>query len=123
MLKILLDEQISSRVGEGLRRVGDNAEVHWMSEWDGGRFLGQDDLLILREAANQGLTLVTYDRKTIPPILKTLAEQNREHGGVVFVDEKTIYPAEISSLIRALRQLWEATGQWEWTNRVYFLRR
>ena len=32
-------------------------------------------------------SLVTYDRRTIPPLLKTWAESGLHHGGVVFVDE------------------------------------
>jgi hypothetical protein len=64
----------------------------------------------------------TYLR-IIPPLLKTWAEENRLHGGVVFVDEKTISPADIGGLIRALTQLSKETGRWNWTNRIYFLRR
>jgi hypothetical protein len=55
-----------------------------MVEWEDGYFLGQEDSACLREAAAQGLTLVTHDRRTIPPLLKTWAEEGRTHGGVVF---------------------------------------
>jgi hypothetical protein len=41
-----------------------------MVEWDKGHFLGQEDSACMREAAAQGLTLVTYDWRTIPPLLK-----------------------------------------------------
>jgi hypothetical protein len=69
------------------------------------------------------LTLVTYDRRTIPPLLKTWAEEGRKPGGVIFVDEKTISPADIGGLVRALIQLFKETGRWDWTDRVCFLRR
>ena len=75
------------------------------------------------EAAKQRLTLVTYDRRTIPPLLKIWAEEGQEHGGVIFVDEKTISPGDIGGLVRALTQLFKETGKWEWRGRVYFLRR
>jgi hypothetical protein len=94
-----------------------------MAEWEDGNFLGQDDSACLREAAAMGLTLVTYDRRTIPPLLKAWAEEGREHGGVVFVDEKTISQANIGGLVRALTELARETIDWDWTNRVYFLRR
>ena len=43
-------------------------------------------------SCNQKLTLVTYDRRTIPPLLKDWAEEGRPHAGVIFVDEKDHLP-------------------------------
>jgi hypothetical protein len=123
MLKLLLDEHLSPDVANGLRRRNRAIEVRYMVEWEDGRFLGQDDSACLREAAAQRLTLVTYDRRTIPPLLKTWAEEERTHGGVIFVDEKTTSPADIGGLVWALTRLARETGNWDWTNRVCFLRR
>ncbi len=127
MLKLLLDEHISPAVENGLRRRIRALEigciVECLVEWEDTYFLGQEDSACLREAAAQGLTLVTYDRRTIPLLLKTWAEEGRAHGGVVFVDEKTISPADIGGLDWALSRLARETGNWDWTNRAYFLRR
>jgi hypothetical protein len=121
MLKLLLDEHISSGVAAGLRRRSRTLVVHAMAEWEGGNFLGQDDAVCLREAAAQGLTLVTYDLRTIPPLLKAWAEEGRSHGGVVFVDEKTISLAEIGGLVFSLSRLAREAGKWDWTNQIVFL--
>ena len=123
MLKLLLDEHISPGVADGLKRRHRPLVVHWMAEWEKGNFLGQDDSACLLEAAAQRLTLVTYDRRTIPPLLKTWAEEGRRHGGVIFVDEKTISPADIGTLVLALSKLFKETGKWDWADRVFFLRR
>jgi hypothetical protein len=123
MLKLLLDEHISPEVATGLRRRSRSHSVRALVEWEDGNFLGQDDSACMREAALQGLTLVTYDRRTIPPLLKAWAEEDRKHGGVIFVDEKTIAQADIGGLVKALLELSRETGDWDWTNRIYFLRR
>jgi hypothetical protein len=123
MLKLLLDEHISPDVAGGLRRRNPAVEIHTMAAWESGRFLGLDDRACLLQAAAQQLTLVTYDRRTIPPLLKTWAEEERSHGGVIFVDEKTISPADIGGLVRALTQLARETGDSDWSNRIFFLRR
>ena len=60
----------------------------YMVEWEAGSFLGQDDAACLQSAFAQRLTLVTYDRRTIPPLLKAWAEEGRHHGGVIFVDSR-----------------------------------
>jgi hypothetical protein len=123
MLKLLLDEHISPTVADGLRRRNRLLAVSCLAEWEGGEFLGQQDSACLEQAAAQGLTLVTYDRRTIPPLLKAWAEEGRRHGGVIFVDQKTILPSDIGALVRALSELSRKTAKWHWTNRVCFLRR
>jgi hypothetical protein len=123
MLKLLLDEHISPAVADGLRRRHRSLVVFCLAEWEGGEFLGQQDSACLQQAAAQRLTLVTYDRRTIPPLLKAWAEAERKHGGVILVDEKTISPSDTGGLVRALSNLSSKTAKWDWTNRVCFLRR
>jgi len=123
MLRLLLDEHISPRVADGLRRRNRLLVVSCLAEWEEGEFLGQQDSACLQQAAVQGLTLVTYDRRTSPPLLKAWGEEERKHGGVIFVDEKTISPSDTRGLVRALSNLLRKTDKWDWTSRVCFLRR
>jgi hypothetical protein len=123
MLKFLLDEHVSPRVAGGLLRRKPSLVAHPMAEWKDGALLGQDDSACLLEAATHRMTLVTYDCRTIPLLLKSWAEEGRSHGGVIFVDEKTISPANIGGLARALFRLYRETCKWDWTDRVVFLRR
>lgn len=122
MLRLLLDEHISPRVATGLRRRNRGLMVHSLVEWQEGDFLGQDDSACLQAAFSHRLTLVTYDRRTIPPLLKTWAEEGRHHGGIVFVDDKTVSPSNIGALVRALSSLAGETRLWDWTDRVCYLR-
>jgi hypothetical protein len=123
MLRLLLDEHVAPAVAAGLRRRNMALVIHAMRDWERGAFLGRDDEACLTEAARQGLTLVTYDRRTVPPLLKSWAEQGRSHGGVIFVDEKTIAPADVGGLVRALAALVRGAGKQEWNNRICFLGR
>jgi hypothetical protein len=118
MLKLLLDEHISPQVANGVQSRNRVLVIHSMVQWESGNFIGKEDVVCLLEAAKQGLTLVTYDRRTIPPLLKLWAEEGRSHGGVIFVDEKTISPADIGGLVRALILLAREIGEMDWTNQV-----
>lgn len=122
MLRLLLDEHISPAVAEGLPRRHEINAIP-LADWQEGRFLGQSDETLLFEAAAEKLSLVSYDRRTIPPLLKAWAEAGRNHGGVIFVDEKTIPPSDIGGLIHALRELFHEAAKWDWANRAVFLRR
>jgi hypothetical protein len=122
VLRLLLDEHISPDVALGLRRRNRAIPVRSMAEWEDGSYLGQPDAACLHAAAAQELTLVTYDRRTIPPLLKVWAEEERHHAGVVFVDDKSISPMDIGALVRALARLAEEARSWDWTDRICFLR-
>src|ERR1700688_4817837 len=122
MLKLLLDEHITPELAIGVQRGNRSLVIQTMVQWENGNFLGKEDSACLLEAAKQRLTMVTYDRRTIPPLLKLWAEEERSHGGLIFVDEKTISPADIGGLVRALVSLADEAGKMDWTNQVYFLR-
>jgi hypothetical protein len=123
MFKLLLDEHVSGQVAKGLRRVDRTISIQSMVEWESGSFLGRDDESCLREAATQHLTFVTYDLRTIPLLLKEWAETGQRHGGVIFVDQKTIAPSDIGGLVKALGAVAKSCREWDWTDRVLFLSR
>ena len=123
MLKLLLDEHVSPEVANGLRLRAKGLFVCALGEWQEGRFLGLPDDVLLKAAAAEHLTLVTYDRRTIPPLLKVWAEEGREHGGVILVDNRTIPASDIGGLVKALRAVWHQGAKWDWTNRTMMLRR
>lgn len=93
-----------------------------MRDWQQGQLLSATDEVVLREADHQRLTLVTYDLRTIPPLLRNWAEQGLTHSGVILIDEQTIQQSAVRRLVRALRALWIAEHKEDWRNRVMFLR-
>ncbi|HKR28277.1 MAG TPA: hypothetical protein VJS11_12515 [Acidobacteriaceae bacterium] len=123
MLRLLLDEHLSPRIATGLRRRSASVAVFSMQEWERGAFLGRRDDQLLMEAARQRLTLATYDRRTIPILLKGWREQGRSHGGIIFIDEKTVPLGDVGGLVRALAALFREFGDLDWTDREEYLRR
>lgn len=122
-MKLLLDEHISPAVAHGLSAAHGALAVAALREWQAGAWLEAPDALLVRAAAADGWTLVTYDLRTIPPLLKEWGEQGISHGGVILVDERSIAPSDFGGLIRALERLVAALGDADWRDRVVFLTR
>ena len=122
MLHFLTDEQISPKVARELLKRVPGVKVTALKDWREGTFMGADDRLILEEASKESLTLVSYDQKTIRPVLKEWIEQETQHAGVVFVDEKSIRPNDFGGLVKALGALWKSEKTVAWNDRVVFLK-
>src|ERR1019366_4986279 len=105
MLHIITDEQISPEVAVAARKLCRGLPITTLFEWVDGHFVGSPDEEILREAARQKMTLLSYDLRTIPPLLRTWGEQGIAHGGLIFVDEKSIPQSDIGGIARAVCQL------------------
>ncbi|MGI8932502.1 DUF5615 family PIN-like protein [Leptolyngbya sp. BC1307] len=122
MLSFLLDEHISPKVGTQLQKKLPEITVRALQTWQQGRYLQASDELLLTVAAQHSLTLVTYDTRTIPTLLRSLAVQGQHHSGIVFIDQKTIAASDIGKLTKALLSLWKAENKSMWTDRIMFLR-
>ena len=121
MLAFLLDEQISHVIMEQLRSKRPDIRSESVQLWRHADLRGKADELVLAAAHEEGLTLVTYDQKTIPPILMELTLDNGHHSGVLFVDRNTIASDNVGALVKALSTFHDRYHSLTWTDLVMFL--
>ena len=121
-MKLLLDEHVDPAIADGLRGAL-SIEVMALRDWKQGIHLHAQDDVLLRAAYDGGWTLVTYDQRTIRPLVKNWGDQSRPHGGVIFVDDRTITQNDVGGLIRSLQRLVEQLGDVSWEDRVMYLAR
>lgn len=121
MLNYLLDENISHVVAEQLLLKNPLMQVHSIHRWKNKAFVGNADERLLRVAQSEGLTLVTFDLRTIPTLLSELAADGVFHGGVLFVDDASIRNNDYGGLVNSLLAHWQRYCGEEWGNRVAFL--
>lgn len=95
MLQFLLDEHISPAVCSIVRDRRSQVLIESLLEWRDAGLRGKDDHIVLAAAAEAGYALVTYDLRTIPPLLHVWAAKGLSHHGVIFVDERTCRPARL----------------------------
>jgi len=121
MLAFLTDEHISHVVAEQARLKRADIRIESLLQWRDGALRNTDDALVLAAAREEGLTLVTYDQKTIPPVLLELAGNGGHHSGVVFADCNSIPSDNIGRLVQALFAFYDQYHRLDWTDIVMFL--
>jgi hypothetical protein len=122
VLRLLLDEHISHKVAIGFSKQMGAVPIEAIDQFEKRRLAGVPDEIVLEEATRLGFTLVTYDVKTIPPLLRSWGEQGRSHAGVILIDDKTVPSDDFTRLIRSLNNFAGPLKDDDWTNRVVFLR-
>ena len=121
MLHILSDEQIAPDVAVAARKRRHGMQITHLMDWLVGHFVGASDEEVLREAARQEMTLLSFDLRTIAPLLRAWGERGIDHGGVIFVVNKSFAQNDIGGLSKALAELWDLQGRLDWRNRCVFL--
>lgn len=98
-LRFLLDEDISPRVAEGLRRRDfDAISVHEV-ERARGRV---SDEAQLEYATTQGRVLITYNRRDFQILDAGWRRQGRQHSGILWCTDRIIPRQDFGAVIRAL---------------------
>ena len=122
MLTLLTDAHISPNVAEQVKAKRPEIVIYSLQEWRGGALLRAGDDGILMAALEEGLTFVTYDQRTVAPMVTQWALEGRNHAGIIFVDEKSIAQEDIGGKVLALLSLWDKANSLDWTNAISYLK-
>lgn len=96
-MRLYLDEMISPRVAEGLRRRGYDVVAAAERET-----LGSSDARQLAEAIQESRALVTFDVRDFSVLAKAAAVAGTEHWGIVFLSPARFSRSSIGALVGAL---------------------
>lgn len=118
-MRLLLDEHVSPAIARGLLDIG--IDVITVSSWQGGVLRSTADDHILVTAAAERRVLVSFDVKTIPPLIDRWATRGIHHAGVILISRKTFQQDDISGIVRALRALVAERGNEDWQDQMAFL--
>jgi len=97
-VKLLLDEQISGKVAERLRRRG----LDTIAVSADPAIRGMTDPELFALAQEQGRTVVTYNRADFEAIVREYASAGTEHHGLLIVSPARFSSWEFSRLVEAV---------------------
>lgn len=97
-MKLLLDEQISGKVADRLRKQGHDVVATTADP----ALRGLSDPDLFDAAQQQKRTVVTYNRSDFEAIVRDYAASGREHNGLVIVHPGRFPSSEFTRLARAL---------------------
>ena len=120
MLRFLLDEHISPVVCRIVHERRSEISIQSVHDWRDGYLRGKHDKVLLSAIAEEEYTLVTYDLRTIPPLLQLWAATGLSYQGVIFIDERTCRPHDFSAIADALIRIWDGMHMFDWKDRVTF---
>jgi hypothetical protein len=119
--RLLADENTSHRLVTACRRLVAGFSIVHIATWEGGSWLGLDDVTLLSACAEHELVLVAFDRATLPWHAGQLLRGGGEHGGVVLF-RRSVRSTDYGHQARLLTGFWTAEGEpWDWRNRIVYL--
>jgi hypothetical protein len=118
---LLLDAHIATRVAILLRQR--HVDALALAEWHAGAYLDLPDDALLRLAATERRTFVTFDVHTIPPLLRLLADTGIDHAGVILISPRSFRQDDFGGIARALEQTLQQALLPNTTNQVIYLTR
>ncbi len=116
-MRLYLDEMISPRVAEKLRRLGHDVVT---AAREG--CLGRSDARQLAQAIDARRALVTFDVRDFSVLAKAAATAGTEHHGIVFLAPARFSRSGIGDLVKSLDVLLSRNpGEEAMKNQVLFL--
>jgi hypothetical protein len=105
------------------RRLDPQFPIVHIATWQGGSWLGFDDIALLLCCAEASLVLVAFDRATLPWHAGQLLRAGHDYAGLVLF-RGTVRSTDYSQQSRLLTGFWAREGSaWDWLNRVVYLPR
>lgn len=121
-MKILLDEHLPKAVAATLARLLTGTEAQHIADWQHGRWLAEEDPVLLEGLWQDRRTLASYDRATLPRHLAERIADGKDHAGVIFVDQERFPATRIGDMARALAKLLASyPAPSDWINRIVIL--
>ena len=122
MIQLVADANLSRKCVQACLRLEKTFPIVHISDWMGGRHRVSHDPVLLSVLREQGLVLVSFDRRTMAMHAGQMTRAGSGHAGVILF-RRTVSPTDYGKQSRLLVEFWREVGGWEWVDRIEYLPR
>jgi len=122
VIRLLADANLSRKFVRACRRLDKKFPLDHLSDWMDGKYRVSHDPVLLSVLREQGLILVSFDRRTMAWHAGELTRAGSGHAGVILF-RRRVSPMDYGRQSRLLVEFWREAGGWEWADRIEYLPR
>jgi hypothetical protein len=122
VIRLLADANLSRRLVQACLRLDKKFPLVHLADWMGGKHRASHDPVLLSVLREQGLILVSFDRRTMARHAGELTRAGSGHAGVILL-RRSVSPVDYGKQSRLLLEFWREACDWEWVDRIEYLPR
>lgn len=122
MSRFVADANLSRRFVEACQRLDKDFPIVHLADWMGGKHRVSKDPVLLEVLREQGMILITFDRRTMAMHAGQLTRSGGGHAGVILF-RRTVSPVDYGRQSRSVVEFWKEARDWDWSDRLEYLPR
>jgi len=122
VIRLLADANLSRRFVHACLRLDAEFPIAHLADWMGGKHRISQDPVLLSALREQGLILVSFDRRTMAMHARELTRAGGGHAGVI-VFRRSVSQMDYGKQSRMLVDFWKEAKGWDWSDRLEYLPR
>jgi hypothetical protein len=122
VIRLLADANLSRKFGRACLHLDEKFPLIHLADWMDGKHRVSEDLVLLSVLREQGLILVSFDRRTMAARAVELTRAGAGHAGVILF-RRSVSPTDYGMQSRLLVELWREAGNEDWADRIEYLPR
>jgi Domain of unknown function (DUF5615) len=122
VIRLVADANLSRRFVAACLRLDEGFPIVHLADWISGKHRISKDPVLLEALREQGLILVSFDRRTLAMHAGERTRSGGGHAGVILF-RRSVSPMDYGKQSRLVVELWKEAGDWDWSDRIEYLPR
>jgi hypothetical protein len=122
VIRLVADANLSRKFVRACLRLNKKFPLVHLADWMDGKHRVSEDPVLLAVLREQGLILVSFDRRTMAVHAGELTRAGSGHAGVILF-RRSVSPTDYGKQSRLLVEFWRETADEEWADQIEYLPR